>query len=267
MGTIALCPLPTLLFWRYTSGLYYDLIRDPRFSNALGASFQTYIGEVLNRSSRTGLLKVLAEQPYGAPRARKQSVDWIVYDGQDAAFVECKAKRMTWGAKAALTDLSAPTRDMEDLASSVVQVYKTLRDYLNNQYPHFRYRGECGIYPMVVTLENWRLFGPRLMSMLNSAVSKQMEQAGLPKELMTTFPYSLAATDEAEAIFQVADSMGIAKFLDGKCRNPEMAGWEWSGYARTVIEPGFGFKNLFEREYEAVFLSLLRPEPSNGSII
>jgi hypothetical protein len=257
VGDVILCPLPTLFFWRYTSGLYYDLMQDKRFSKALGDSFQSYVGKVLNRASLTRRLQVLPEQEYGTKKAKKRSVDWIVSDGHDAVFAECKSKRISWGAKAALTDIGVLTADVESLSASVVQVYKTLRDFLHGRYPHFPFRRGCRIYPMVVTLENWRLFGPQLVRNLDSAVSNQMKQAGLPEDLLTTFPYSVVATDEAEAIFQVIDSVGIADFLDGKLRSAEMAGWEWSGYARNK-NPTFQYRSLFKQEYEDIFSRLLQ---------
>ena len=251
-GHLVLCPLPTLLFWRYTSGLYYDLIGDDRFSNALGTSFQSYVGQLLNCASRTRRLRVLPEQEYGSRKARKRSVDWIVYDGRDAVFAECKSKRLGWGAKAALTDISALTDDIETLGASVVQVYKTLRDYIDGHYPHFPYREKCGVYPMVVTLENWRLFGPRIMEILKTAVCRQLREAGLPEDWATKFPYSVVAADEAETIFQIMDGEGIANFLDGKVLNAEFAGWEWSGYSRHRY-PQFQCQPLFEKEYQAFF--------------
>jgi hypothetical protein len=41
------CPLPTLLYWRFTGGLYYELIEVPEFANEFGDGFQNYVGEVL----------------------------------------------------------------------------------------------------------------------------------------------------------------------------------------------------------------------------
>jgi hypothetical protein len=73
------------------------------------------------------------------------------------------------------------------------------------------------------------------MEILNSAVCRQLSQAGLPLDWITKFPYSVVASDEAESIFQLMDSEGIADFLDGKVRNAEFAGWEWSGYSRHRI--------------------------------
>src|ERR1700687_4672697 len=36
------CPVPTLLFWRITTGLYYSLKEQAGFPTALGDSFQAY---------------------------------------------------------------------------------------------------------------------------------------------------------------------------------------------------------------------------------
>jgi hypothetical protein len=52
----------------------------------------------------------------------------------------------------------------------VVQVYKTIVDYQGGQYPHFAYEAERKIYPVIVTLENWRMFGPAMLDRLWSSV-------------------------------------------------------------------------------------------------
>ena len=115
------CPLPTLLFWRMTSGLYYELAGDDRFFNAFGQSFQTYVGEVIARAVNPERFQVLAEESYGSRKKRKDTVDWIVAEGAQAAlFIECKTMRLTWASKAGLTDLSALKDDINKLASAIV---------------------------------------------------------------------------------------------------------------------------------------------------
>jgi hypothetical protein len=44
------CPLMTLLYWRFTGGLYYELIGVPKFANAFGNGFEGYVGEVIERA-------------------------------------------------------------------------------------------------------------------------------------------------------------------------------------------------------------------------
>ena len=48
---IAVCPIPTLLFWRFTSGLYYDFIPVPEFANLFGDSYQAYVGEAVREAA------------------------------------------------------------------------------------------------------------------------------------------------------------------------------------------------------------------------
>lgn len=72
------CPIPTLLFWRITTGLYYSLKDAPGFAGAFGASFQQYVGEVLRQRITNPGMTVLKEEQYHCGRQRKDSVDWIV---------------------------------------------------------------------------------------------------------------------------------------------------------------------------------------------
>jgi hypothetical protein len=100
------CPVVMLLFWRITSGLYYSLCKHRQFGDAFGRSFQSYVGEVISRSISRPNTELLAEQRYGPKATQRDSVDWILAEGNFALFLECKAKRLTWDAKVALDDMS-----------------------------------------------------------------------------------------------------------------------------------------------------------------
>jgi hypothetical protein len=168
------CPLPTLLFWRMTGGLYYNLINDPRFANHFGDSFQEYVGEVWRRAITNTAMRLLPEEEYGPKKARKRSVDWIVADEHAAVFLECKAKRLSWGAKTSLNDLTLLEADIDAMADAVVQVYKTIADYQIGLYSHFSCEADRKIYPVVVTLENWRMFGPAMLDRLSNSVTEKI---------------------------------------------------------------------------------------------
>ena len=47
-------------------------------------------------------------------------------------------------------------------AGAVVQTYRTIRDYRANHYPQLPYALGRRIYPVIVTLEDWYLFGQEL---------------------------------------------------------------------------------------------------------
>jgi hypothetical protein len=46
-------------------------------------------------------------------------------------------------------------------------------------------------YPVVGTLEEWYLFGQRVVAMLREAVETHMRSAGLDLELLARAPYSV----------------------------------------------------------------------------
>jgi hypothetical protein len=71
------CPIPTLLFWRMTTGLYYSLRTNPGFPTAFGRSFQDYVGEVLDARIADPTLAVLPEVEYHVGNRRKPTVDFI----------------------------------------------------------------------------------------------------------------------------------------------------------------------------------------------
>ena len=87
---LLLCPMPTLLFWRLTAGLYYDLIaQSDEFPNALGTSIERYIGDVLRVAVSSAHLRFVPQAPYGTKQRPKATSDWlIVEDDAAAAFIE-----------------------------------------------------------------------------------------------------------------------------------------------------------------------------------
>jgi hypothetical protein len=250
----------TLLFWKFTSGFYYELIDDPRFGNEFGDGFQTYVGSVIEKACVN--FRRLPEAEYSVGKDMKRSVDWIVA-GEDAVlFVECKAKRLSLQAKTNLSDTNHLKGDIESLAASVVQVYKTLSDCLNGFYPHYTLVDGDQIYPTVVTLENWRLMGSVMFDLLGSSVTEKMQKAGLSQDLITRFPYSVWAVDELEVGLQIMASAGIKSFMDGKLGQSAIGMWDWHGYMSNTYTSMYPFKALFDDEYHAIFADLYSAQES-----
>jgi hypothetical protein len=235
-----------------TKGLYYELVAEPTFANAFGASFQRYVGDSIDRACIDKKVQKLAEIEYGPKALNKRSVDWIVYDDGGALFVECKARRLSWDAKSTLIDLAPLDKDIEGLASSVVQVYKTARDYLDGNYPHFPFRSERRIYPVVVTLENWHVFGPVMMKKLDEAVTRQLSEENIPADITEKMPYSIWSIGDLEEGFQLLEPNSIVSFMDGKLNDSEMKQWEWRPYISKMF-PKARMRALFVAEYDDMF--------------
>jgi hypothetical protein len=247
---VAVCPIPTLLFWRYTAGLYYDLITVPEFANLFGDSFQSYIGEVVRVAAPS--LVAHEEQKYSIGSREKRTVDWIVSDGaKSSLFIECRAKRIRQAAKQALSDTAALEEELGVLASAVVQTYRTIKDCLDGYYPHFQIEAEAKVYPCVVTLEDWHMHGPKMYGLFRELVRAKMEDEGLPDAFITKMAYSIWPIDRFEIGLQLMDENPIAVFMDGKLLDAEMQDWEWGPYMSSKFKAAR--KSLFEKEYAELF--------------
>ena len=69
--------------------------------------------------------------------------------------------------------------------------------------------------------------------------------------------------DAATNVVVVDDANGIAGFLDGKLKSPEMQQWDWNGYMVDQY-PKFPKRKLFEKEYEEMFSDLYRAEEAQS---
>lgn len=254
------CPVPTLLFWRFTSGLYYTLKDAPGFFEELGRSFQRYVGEVLQQRITSAGRAVLAEEEYHVGRDRKHTVDWIVQQGDEAAlFIECKIKRLTWASKAALADLTALQADLDTLAAAVVQVYKTIADYRAGHYPNLLFVEARQVFPMVVTLEDWYFFGREMPALLEASVKAKMVQVGLPEAWLGEMPYAILSVHELERVARYFNEIDLPMLVLGRTQDPEYSHWGFSAYCaerygkdRPALPP------LFRQEYDAMFGGLGR---------
>ena len=146
------CPMLTLLFWRITSGLYYEICDEKDFGDNFGHSFQKYIGDVIEKANNNKAINFMEEEEYRVGRNRKDTVDWIVYDKDSALFIECKARRISLPAKIELRDNTIIVEELDKMVKIIVQIYKAIDDYCNNLYPSFKYEEGWLIYPIIITM-------------------------------------------------------------------------------------------------------------------
>jgi len=158
-----ICPIPTYLFWRTTDGIYYDLFDSLRtdkakfneFSKALGNAYSCYVGELLEKQNYNR--KVIAydadkQIPFGDSKP-----DWFLVDSFSALFVECKTKRMLISAKTDFEYSKLTESELVILGEAVKQNYKAILDAGKRGYQFLIGVGK--IFPIIVTMENWYIFG------------------------------------------------------------------------------------------------------------
>lgn len=225
-----ICPIPMFLLRRATDGLFYDLVNSPGFDNAYGAAFQNYVGLVLLELLKPPKFHVAAEEPYQvAKRYRKHGVDWTVGDETANLFIECKTKRLRQDAKFVVTGTGLADA-MDALGSYIVQHYKNIIDALAgrtkwtpNDNPSFA---------VIVTLEDWWIFTPPIVAMLDESVSRHVSEEAIDNSILERVPYVVASIDELEIGCQIMAEIGIQAFLGVKA-DPEFRGWALSPFAIT----------------------------------
>lgn len=249
------CPIPTLLFWRITTGLYYTLKGVDGFLTEFGSSFERYVGEVLRARVTSDLRSILDEEEYLVGKDRKLTVDWIVQQKDEAAlFIECKTKRMTWASKSEIFELSSLENDLDRLAAAVVQIYKTIVDYKADRYPNLPFVEGRQIFPMVVTLEDWYIFGGELPARLDDLVRAKMSSAKLPAAWLKDMPYSILSVHELEQAARYFNEVDLTELVLGRARNFEYASWGFASYCSHAYgKDRIALPPIFEDEYLALF--------------
>jgi hypothetical protein len=223
-----LCPIPRYLLRRASGGIFYDLTNSAGFTNPFGNSFQAYVGEVIEATCRAPAFSALAEEPYHVGKRKKHGVDWVLSDCTAHLFIECKTKRLTLNART-LSDAVALDSDLDIMAKAIVQHYHNIRDALDGKtkwVPDGR-----PIYPVVLTLEDWFIFSPRVGGMLKTHVCRLLAEAGISEEVLLEMPYTVASAHEFEITGQIIAQVGIFAVMSKKTA-PEQQGFSLLPFAR-----------------------------------
>lgn len=139
----------------------------------------------------------------------------------------------------------------------VVQVYETIRDYREGRYPHLPYAVALKVYPVIVTLEDWFLFGHDLPDRLDLAVRAAMLTAELPIEWLELMPYSIMSVHELDRAAGVINTVGIEDVLSGKLNDPERRQWAFGAYCSDCYREHLGqLDHLFHDEFDAMFADI-----------
>jgi hypothetical protein len=225
-----ICPMPTLFFWRITSGLFYDLIKERGFDQAFGTSFQDYIGEMLKKTLDGTSATVYPEEPDTRPKR----ADWIIDQPTSFMLVECKTKRMTIGARTTIQDSNELHAQLEVVAEAVVQSYQALEAYKNGKYRPQHYPYDPAKCPCicVVTLENWHLMGPQLEK-LREIVKDRLLRVGLDTNLNQQAPFIICSVNELEEFAYLLKTNELTDVVRNYWDDPEKSSWEFISYLRV----------------------------------
>jgi hypothetical protein len=84
------------------------------------------------------------------------------------------------------------TAELSKLTEFVIQIYKTLKYALQDRYLHCR-KSNRPIFPLVVTLEEWYVFGHKLDAEIDSRVRIAFGENGIDETLLARYPYTICS--------------------------------------------------------------------------
>lgn len=239
-----IAPIPSLIFWQITRGLYYYIVECEGFANAFGKSFELFIGILLERSISSKNLMFYPEHEYYVGKDRKDSVDWLLKDEKGLIFIECKTKRLTMSSKFSfkLVDIE---KDLNKLVKFIVQAYSTFIDYKLNHYKNLKFNPKLSHKIVVLTLEEWFFpTNPLVINELTLRIEANLKKEGLDTSILTEIPYYLMSAHEFETEIQIIDKIGIQKYFE-KYDTNKLADY------RKKME----FDNVFMEDFEKEFIS------------
>lgn len=244
----AICPIPRHLLHRISGGLFYDLVKAADFGNFFGNSFQSYVGEVLRRTCPQPQFIMRAEEPYYVGSNLMHGVDWLLSDNSGNLFIESKTKRLSVNAKTR-SDPGSLDLDLHVMAGAIVQTYRNILDatagmtsWVPNNLP---------VYPLILTLEDWFIFSPRVNEMLDKHVQQLMEKAEIPRRLLEEMPYTIASSHDFEITIQVIAQVGISAVMKKKVAS-DHRWWSLLAFVRDAFEDKMSNVNwrLFFEEWD-----------------
>lgn len=90
-----IAPIPELVIYRFTIGLYYQLFSTFKldFSKSFGALFELYIGKILEWYKLPGIVISESDLSKYLPNYKGKRPDWIIFCNEGIIFIECKATK------------------------------------------------------------------------------------------------------------------------------------------------------------------------------
>ncbi len=248
-----ICPLPHAVESRLTEGIFFDVFNSsPAFEKAYGDAVENIVGRMLK--SLPASYSVFKPCKERTGKLEFAGADWVIDNGIDRAYIECKAKRLALPGRVAekIEDLR---HEISHLADAVVQNYKNIDRAIVRSGGSNGFEGR--VFSIVVTLEDWLLFSPFATEMLDDAVTLALRDSGLQSTLKEQVPFLIFGTESFQHAIAALAFHPMPDVFGG-LQTPKHEGWISSAY----LQKHFGDVDPapiggFVQDFDAVVGTLL----------
>lgn len=217
-----ICPLPELIAWKITDGLYYETVGDNGdVRREIGDRFERYC-EALFLEYRSGY-GVKTEYEYRIPGKNQRTPDLLLKrDCAVELIVECKFKRLTFDATFISKDNIEDTPGMGELAKGVMQIWR------------FISHGRLGHLPdetivenpigVVLTMDPWLVMSAKRYQVILDMASRLAADQGLDLVDADKIPIAFCSVKDLEALLRRSNAQSLFDTFE-MAANSEYAGW------------------------------------------
>lgn len=220
-GKLIIAPLPQLIIYRATSGLYYDLQGGPQgLLEEANNRFEEYGKHLIE--TRCPEFTVLREQAFGSKKQQLKTPDLLLkYKNEVKVVFECKATKLTFVAQFAEDAYGEATNAFNQIAKGIAQLWKFFSRARRGVYANEKVAADA--YGIVLTMDAWfQLETTQLPELRARAEALVAEEPGvLPEDMRDVIFCSIEDLDDVLSISDELEFMDTLK----RSRQPEFRGW------------------------------------------
>lgn len=178
-------PLPDLIFYRSSEGLYYDVVDfGQKFINDANFRFEVYVQNLVRAKHSNAIIV----KQFSYDRKKGHSVeapDVIVsIDGKVSMIIECKCAKMKIESMYDQGKFNEHNPQISQIIKGVIQLWRFQEDIKNGKISQLDLSGEC-IY-ILLTLDRWvemvTQYQDRIISMAKKIVGSDVSKEILDKD-------------------------------------------------------------------------------------
>lgn len=165
-----IAPLPQLIIFRATSGLYYDLAGGPQhILEEANGRFEEYGKKLIE--ARCPRFEVLRDKEYGPKGRRMRTPDLLLKDGGEVkAVFECKASKLTFAAQYSEDQFSEAPKAFGQIAKGMSQLWKFFSRVRRGVYADEVVADNA--FGIILTMDNWFQLDRRQLPSLRAAAEE-----------------------------------------------------------------------------------------------
>ena len=136
------------------------------------------------------------------------------------------------------------------MANFIVQIYKTIVDYDDGKYPHLKFDKDKQVYPLLVTLEEWFLFGSQALDILDEKIRSKLNSLSISSKILDDKPYMICSVEGLDLLMQVSSKYSIDEIFRDKNKDVETRTWHLEIYIKDKYKEAVSkIKPLFKEEF------------------